>query len=355
MDAIQLKCPNCGGEVTFQPGSQNFECPYCLSKFTEAEVNSFNGQSTNTPAGNSGVADNTMQADFNAHSNLYVCNSCGAQIITDENTAASFCYYCHNPVALSGRLTGQYRPGKIIPFKHTKEQALGIYKEWCRKKWFLPSDWLSESQLEKVTGLYVPFWLADSKVRAYFHGEGNISHSHVSGDYRITTTEVFNVVREAQMEYCRMPADGSQKLDDRLMDAIEPFNYADLIDFNSAYLSGFYADKYDVNKDAVLGRIYDRVNTGAQQMLRENTGRYSSINTINQNTMLTKVDWEYALLPVWFMTYDHGGKKYFFAMNGQTGKIAGILPVSVPKLMALFAGLFVGVGIIAGLIGGLML
>lgn len=327
-----------------------------MSKFTEQEVNGFNpGINSNTPAGNSGIAEDNLQQEFNQHTNVYHCDNCGAEIITDENTAATFCYYCHSPVALKGRLDGKYRPSKIIPFKGTKEQAIEAYKLWSKKKKFLPKSWFSESQLEKITGLYVPYWLADVKVRAFFQGEGKIVTSHTSGNTTVTTTKIYNVVRDAGMQYYNMPADGSKKLDDALMDAIEPYNYKEILDFNSAYLSGFYADKYDVNKDEVLPHIYQRINAGAQQVLSDSARQYSSVRKTTANTTITNLDWEYALLPVWFMTYDYKNKKYFFAMNGQTGKIAGILPFSVSKgllLASCISALCAIIGILMALYGG---
>ncbi len=352
MDVVQLKCPNCGASLTFNPTTQKHFCEYCLSDFTQEELDKVREIEQNEPANTYTVPSHQEQEEFNSHTNLYTCDNCGAEIISDENTAATFCFYCHSPVALKGRLTGQCRPELIIPFKYTREQALLEYKKWCGKKWFLPSDFTSANQLEKITGLYVPYWLADCTANAVMSGEAYISHSYRQGDYRITHTKVFHVDRAATLEYMGVPADASKKLDDRLMDSVEPFNYSEFKPFAMSYLSGFYADKYDVSKAEVLPRIRTRIEQGAQDLLMNDIHGYTSVAPTFRRTQIIRTNWHYTMLPVWFMTYKYRGKSYFFGMNGQTGKMTGITPVSVPKLTALAAGLFIVAGIIAGFIGG---
>lgn len=347
MDVVQMKCPNCGGSVVFDPKTQMHVCEYCQSEFTAEEMQQNSGEQDNVF-----VPSSEEQAEFNNHTNLYICDSCGAEIIADDNTAATFCYYCHSPVTLKGRLSGECRPEMIIPFKHTREQAMLNYKEWCKKKWFLPRDYTSFSTLEKITGIYVPFWLADCKVDARLDANAKIIHTYTSGDYNVTRTKHFKVGRAARIEYDGVPADGSKKIEDALMDAIEPFDYTKFEPFSMSYLSGFFADKYDVSKEEVLPNIRNRISSSAENILRDSIVGYTSVVPEFKNVRLIRTNWHYAMLPVWFMNYQYKGKDYEFAMNGQTGKIEGYLPVSVPKVIALAAGLFVVVGAIVGAIAG---
>ena len=351
MDVVQLKCPNCGGSIEFDPKTQKYLCEYCMSDFTQEEIEQIKGIDE-TEENSYNIPNQQEQDEFNNNTNLYICDNCGAEVICDENTAATFCYYCHSPVALKGRLSGECRPELVIPFKYTREQTLQMYKDWCKKKWFLPSDFTSAQQLEKITGLYVPFWLADCKVNAQTGGEGRIVTTHTQGDYRITHTKVFDVQRGATMEYRGVPADASKKLDDRLMDSIEPFDYKDFVPFSMNYLSGFFADKYDVSKAEILPRIKQRVEQGSQDVLTNDIVGYTSFVPATKRTQIIHTTWHYTMLPVWFMSYKYRGKDYFFGMNGQTGKISGILPLSVGKVAALAACLLVVIGGIAGLIGG---
>lgn len=343
MEALQLKCPNCGAAVEFKADAQRFICDFCGSDFTEAEINAANEIERKTAV----EQDNY----FSGHTNLYLCQSCGAEIVSDENTAATFCHYCHGAVVLKGRVSGALQPELIIPFKYNRDLAEKAFENWCAKKWFLPGDFKSQRQLEKMVGLYVPFWLADCTVDASVVCDAKNVSSHVSGNYRITHTKVYSVERAALMEYRGVPADGSKKLDDSLMDAIEPFDYTAFVPFNMNYFSGFYADKYDVDKETTFPRIKERMRQGAEQVLMNDINGYTSVSKQSANMAVKKAAWHYAMLPVWFMTYIHRGKKYFFALNGQTGKVAGIPPVSGKKLALLGTILFLIFAVLGGLMG----
>lgn len=354
-NTLQLKCPNCGASIGFNAASQLFICEFCNSDFTEAEINLANGREAELSNDEEVsfekeeyVPESTEFAD---HTNLYLCESCGAEIVADENTAATFCHYCHGTVTLKGRVTGALQPELIIPFKIDKAMAETTFKTWCKKKWFLPKSFSSQGQLEKMVGLYVPFWLADCDVDASAEYDAKKIHSYRSGDYRITNTKVYAASRAAKMTYRGIPADGSKKLDDKLMDAVEPFNYSEFLPFSMNYFSGFYADKYDVEKSEAIVRIKERMTAGALQVLRQSVSGYTSVVPKGQRMRIIKTKWHYTMLPVWFMTYMYGGKKYFYAINGQTGKVAGIIPVSVGKLIFMALCFILGFTLI-GLIGG---
>ena len=174
MNTVQYKCPNCGGELKFDPGKQQFGCEYCRSLFSEAEIKQVCKENEETDLSRS-PEELQQEQEFAEHSNLYECGSCGAQVVADDNTAAAFCYYCHNPVILKGRLSGEYKPGKVLPFKITKEEALHIFSGWCKKRWFLPRAFKEKQNLEKITGLYVPFWVADCNVHADLNAIGKLN------------------------------------------------------------------------------------------------------------------------------------------------------------------------------------
>ncbi len=357
-NTLQLKCPNCGAAIGFNAASQLFICEFCNSDFTEAEINLANGREAEL-ASSEGVSLSKEEpapdtTEFADHTNLYLCESCGAEIVADENTAATFCHYCHGTVTLKGRVSGSLQPELIIPFKIDKAMAETTFKNWCKKKWFLPKSFSSQGQLEKMVGLYVPFWLADCEVDASAEYDAKKVHSYRSGDYRITNTKIYSASRAAKMEYRGIPADGSRKLEDALMDAVEPFNYSEFVPFSMNYFSGFYADKYDVDKGEAINRIKQRMTDGAMQVLRQSVSGYTSVTCKGSRLRIMKTKWHYSMLPVWFMTYMYSGKKYFFAINGQTGKIAGIIPVSVGKLIFMALCFVLGFTLI-GLIGGVAL
>lgn len=352
METIQYKCPNCGGELQYKADKQKFGCDYCLSEFTDEEIKQIFSETENTDLSQN--VDETVEDDGFSNGNLYSCSSCGAEIMSDGNTAATFCVYCHCPVILKGRLSGDYRPSKVIPFSITREKALETFKETIGKKKFTPTDFQSDQTLEKMTGLYVPFWLADCKVKADMDAIGKHIRTWRSGNYRYTETKEYAVSRNADITFNGVPADGASKIDDALMDAIEPFDYNKIEDFSMSYLSGFLADRYDVNKGDVFPRIRQKVDDGSRNILRNSITGYSSVSVSRFNNNIMNTNWNYALLPVWFMTYNYQGKMYEFAVNGQTGKLVGNPPLSVKKLVAFGIGLAVVIAVLFG-IGGMLL
>ncbi|HNX64425.1 MAG TPA: hypothetical protein PKI60_04470 [Oscillospiraceae bacterium] len=349
MSIVQYKCPNCGGPLEFNAQNQTFNCEFCLSVFNEEQLKVAFPDNENNPLDKEDKEVNTD--DFTENTSLYSCPNCGAEIMSEDTTSATFCYYCHSPVILSGRLSGKYKPSKVIPFKYDKEAAVNYFKEWCRKKWFLPKGFYSQDQIEKLSGVYLPFWLADCKVDAAADAVGKKIRTWTSGDYRYTETKEYAVRRSTFIDFEGIPADGSSKTDDKLMEAIEPFDYSGLKDFSMSYLSGYLAEKYDVDNIAVFPRVRERVSSASEQMLRDSMIGYDTVSIAYSKTDVIKTDWHYMLLPVWLMTYKFKDKNYFFSLNGQTGKMAGIPPLSIARML-LFSGLIALVTFFIALLGG---
>ncbi|MDD6278990.1 MAG: hypothetical protein PUA81_04275 [Oscillospiraceae bacterium] len=350
--ATKYKCPNCGAELTFKPETQDFGCDYCDSHFSEAEIKVICEHAENSIPDADEVKH---REEFENHTNIYRCASCGAEIIADDQQTATFCYYCHEPVILAGRLSGEYKPSKVIGFRLTRENAIDKFKNWCSKRWFLPRDFNSEKQLEKMTGLYVPFWVADCDMTANYEAIGKKVRSWSSGSYRYTETKEYRIYRNANIFTDGIPADGESKIDDLLMESIEPFDYKAAKDFSMSYLSGFYADKYDVDKAAVFPRIRNRATEAAKGIIRGSVAGYSSVSPLSERYNIMQTKWQYMILPVWFMTYKYKGEVYSFAVNGQTGKLAGTPPLDKKKLALACAGIAAGVTILGMLIGGFIL
>lgn len=352
MSLVQYKCPNCGGSLEFNPQTQTFDCEYCMSVFRKQQIEEIFTQNESNPLTDVDVAPDP---DFSSQSALYTCSNCGAEIIAEETTAATFCYYCQSPVILTGRLSNEYRPQKVMPFKLTKDDAIAAFKNLCAKRWFLPSDFTSASQLEKITGVYVPYWLADCKADGDMIALAKKVRSWTSGDRRYTETKEYRCSRKANFIFDGIPSDASSKFPDDLMEAIEPFDYKELTDFSMSYLSGFMADKYDVERNSVFQRIKERLTNGANDLMKSTITGYSSVSIENSRVDVLQTKWSYILLPVWFMTYKYGDKQFFYAINGQTAKTSGELPVSKTKMV--LGGLITAfiVFLIAYFIGGAMI
>lgn len=349
MDVKLYRCPNCSAELKFNPDKQLFCCDYCRGEFTPQQVNQMVQQISEAEQDqqrkieeelkenekrnqeNKSPEQQMKEDEFSENTRLYQCPSCGAEIVSDMNTAASFCYYCHNPVILKGRIEGKYRPSKVLPFAFGREKAVEYFNQWAKKKKFAPNDLVSDKQIEKMTGLYVPFWVADAITHSRLDATGENVRTWRSGNYEYTQTKYYKVVRDMNVEYDGVPADGSKKIEDDLMEAIEPFDYSKTKDFDMAYLSGFLADKWDVEKESIYPRIHQRMFENNRAALDSSCG-YDRMKGKHFTEDVRKLRWNYMLLPVWFMTFHYKDKIWEYAINGQTGKISGELPIDPGKL-----------------------
>jgi len=279
--------------------------------------------------------------------NCFSCPSCGAQIITDETTAATFCPYCDNPAIMPGRLSGGIKPDSVLPFRTTKDDAKAAFLKLCKGKPLLPKHFSEEYRLEKITGMYVPFWLYDCS--SDFKGSYKATRVHrwMDANYNYTRTEHFLLKRNANARFVGIPMDGSSKMDDTFMESIEPYDHSGLIPFDKAYLTGYYADKYDVEADAGKERIRQRVENSMNDQVQSSIVGYATVLPTSRQLHLEHSKARYVLLPVWMLNTNYRGKIYHFAMNGQTGKMTGTLPIC-PKRSALwFGGIFAAVTLLS--------
>ena len=269
------------------------------------------------------------------------CPSCGAELITDETTAATSCPYCGNNTIVPGQLGGALKPDYIIPFRLDKEAAKRALKAHYRGKLFLPRAFSAANHLEEIQGVYVPFWLFDAEAEADCNFHATRSITRREGDYRVTDTQHYQVRRAGTMAFTHVPADGSKKMRDDYMESIEPFDYGGLKPFSAAYLPGYLADKYDVTAKACMNRADERCKASAREVLRRDVKSYQTVTASGGSIRLLRGKVHYALMPVWTLRTKWQGKDYLFMMNGQTGKMVGDLPVSRGKFRALFAVLAV--------------
>ena len=329
------KCPNCNAGLPFDPEKGLWVCEYCNSEFTLEELNK---------------SENNTESSNDANMDLYECPSCGAQIIADENTTATFCVYCKNPAIIKSRLQEKFKPQYVIPFKTTKEDAIKAFENYKKNKWFIPDEFNDPQTIQEITGINIPFWLYTCDVDANLSAVAYKIRRWRSGNYRYTKTDTYSITRKGTMGYNKVPADGSKRFDDSIMDSIEPFNYSELKDFDYSYLSGFLSEKYDVTEDEAFDRAEDRIENTSKQKLQSTILGYTTINVNNFTANINNVSNEYVLLPVWLLNTKYKDKLYPFAMNGQTGKLIGNIPISIKKLILKSLFIFLSLDIIIFLI-----
>ena len=341
---IEYKCPCCGGIVEFDSASQKMKCPYCETTFDPSAMLE-KDEALNQQAPDTAHWD-TPQEQFDASEiesmGVYTCNSCGGEIISDSNTGATHCPFCGNPVVLTSRFAGALKPDCVIPFKLSKEDAKAALKQHMRGKKLLPKLFSKESHLDEIKGLYVPFWLFDADVDAQFNFHAIKKRVWRTGNREYTETTHFRLQRSGSIGFEAVPVDGSSKMDDAMMESIEPFDMRDAVPFQTAYLSGYFADKYDVDAKQSIDRANERIKNSTTEAFTDTAKGYASVTSEGSSVHIHNGKANYAMYPVWLLSTQYQGKLYQFAMNGQTGKFVGDMPMDKGlywKWYAIFAAL----------------
>lgn len=358
MANLQLKCPCCGGTLQFDNKSQEVVCPYCDSHFSTEDLNKYNQDLESDKQEDTAWDESQVQAFTNQEMQgmkIYSCDSCGGEIIVDETTSSATCPYCGNNLVVSKELSGDLKPNVVIPFKNDKETVQANLKKFFKKKPLLPGSFSKENVIEEIKPLYVPFWLFDADVEGKVRFKGETTRHYSDAYYNYTETKYYSIVREGRIAFDHVPVDGSKKMENKLMESIEPYDYSEAVDFNIAYLAGFAADRYDVSKDETFNRATERFRDGTINAFRSDISGYDNVSVTDSNIQLSNTNAKYALYPVWILNTKWRDKPYRFAVNGQTGKIAGNLPVSVGKFILFFmifllglTGIGVGIGAACG-------
>lgn len=304
--------------MVFDSESQQLVCPHCSTTKRVEEME-----------------DNEKDSKMEMKS--YHCPTCGAELVTDMTTTATFCNYCGNSTLIENRIL-QDKPSAIIPFSISKEEATQAYLKWCKKGVLTPKSFTSKNTIEKISGIYVPFWLYDYDALVSLSADCTRVRVDRRGDTEYVHTDHFDVYREVKTTYNKVPADASEKMEDGIMDKLEPFNYESLKQFEMPYLSGFISEKYTFASDDMKERVEKRIHEYASLAARNTISGYASTAVVYENVSLYNKSAKYVLLPVWILNYRYLGKNFVFAMNGQTGKVVGDLPISRKKVAGWFSG-----------------
>ena len=326
-EAMGTKCPACGASIDYNPKAKKWKCKYCYSEFTLEEMEK-------VTSGSAAEEKNTKKevTKENVDYYTYNCQSCGAEIIADNETAATFCVYCGNTTILRNKLDGDFKPDYVIPFKTEKEDAMEKFKSLSKGRMFVPKDFTKQENIEKIRGIYIPFWLYDFLINGDLSGTATKVQTWVVGDMSYTKTDHYQVERTASMQFNKVPVDGSTRFDNDIMDTIQPYDYSEMVPYNHAYLSGFYAERYDQDKKEMQDIPEGRAKKTVEEEMLNSIKGYST-KSIKQKQYDSKVtDTKYTLLPVWMVNVKYKDKNYLFAMNGQNGKFIGDIPLDKTKV-----------------------
>lgn len=307
-----FKCKNCEGNVVYSPEKHAMYCPYCESEGSEE------------------------RRDY-TEEDLKICPNCGGEVQITEHTSATKCPYCDNYLILNPRVEGEYLPALIIPFKLGREMCKESLREKFKKCLFAPTDFLSEARLNGIEGDYVPFWFYDYNTNCDFMGEASKVRSWRVGNTEYIETSFYNIIRNMDVDFQKIPVDASVKMPDDVMELMMPYNYEELEPFRPEYLSGFMGEKYNMVSEQVEGRAKQRMENSVDAFIKESYSGYVNVHPVHNRISETERKTYFGLLPVWKYLYTYKDKEYPFYVNGQTGKIVGTAPISKGKVWA-YAG-----------------
>ena len=323
---LHYKCPSCGSDMSFDADSGKLSCQSC-------------GKQENIEEHDEQLITATFAED---EVKEYHCDNCGADLITEADTSATSCSFCGAGVVIADRLSGNLAPAKVIPFTISKEEATKAFQKWCRNGLLTPKGFMNADRIKSITGMYVPFWLFDLNSRVQVDAIGTKVRTYTSGEYIYTETKYYDAFRALNLDYVKIPVDASEKMNDALMDKLEPYPYDQLKEFKTPYLAGFIAEKYNYTDEELLPRAKDKISGYIDTYIRSTLTGYHSVSYKDKKIETRSVKSSYVLLPVWMVSYDYKQSEHTFAMNGQTGKVVGKPPISKEKAAIWFGGIAVG-------------
>ena len=346
-------CPTCGAQLYWDPKKGSLYCQYCDSSYSPDE---FEDKTANTEDGKAPsvsaekLSDNVVVSD-NENVVVYECKTCGGEVVAQKTTMATVCPYCGEAVSITTKSVGDFRPDRVIPFAQDKKGIANVFKNYVNKSFLTPAAFKNDNTIDKIQGLFVPYYLhtMTDKAQNFFKGE-KITY-HRSGNDRVATHKVYRLSIDATGKFDKIPTDAAKDLENELMDALEPYTYKDLASYNPAYMAGFVAEQKDEDIDVLQQRAKIRCENGMNSNARQAFAGYDSLLPTGSKHSFFDIDSEYVMLPVWMLNVKHNGKKYRFAVNGQTGKIVGKLPINWGKFAAICAGTFALAEIAVAVIG----
>ena len=340
MSTIAYQCPCCGAPLAYGAGSGKLECASCGNSYELDALEAMN-ESQETGGIQFDMPTETFDESEAAQMRAYICQGCGAELMTEETTTATECPYCGSPTVLPERIDDAVKPELVIPFTVTKEQAQAQFENYFKGKKLLPNVFLNtRNRIAEMRKLYVPYWLFDCRAGGSIVYDAQKKYTRREGEWEVTYTEHYFVSRAGMMDFEAIPVDGSVKLDNKITESLEPYDLSAAVPFVPAVLAGAMADHADVESSDCEERARHRVENSMEQALRSTVSGYTSVVPRNRSFHTEDGRVTPVLMPVWLITTEKDGTTYTFAINGQTGKLTCDVPEDTKKSWLYGGGVF---------------
>lgn len=327
-----LACPNCGGTLKFDIKSQAMLCESCASSFAPEEIESrlANGMSAEGSAEEEteeighvkGRRKDSMQVT------VFHCPQCGGEIYSTDETVASFCSYCGASTVLESRISNEKKPDYILPFQKTKDDCKRAYRHKMIRAIYAPREIKSARYIDGFRGIYMPYWLYDLEKKGTYSLPSYSSYRVLDYIHK----KNYSTNGRIYTEYKGISYDASSSFDDEISSGIAPYETKKLKKFSPVYLSGFYADSADVSADKYqeMARDFATEHTISKMVNMIHVPRKPDVTEDFEKSVkpiVTEV--HRTLYPVWFVAYRKKDRVAYATVNGETGKVAADLPISI--------------------------
>jgi predicted RNA-binding Zn-ribbon protein involved in translation (DUF1610 family) len=343
-------CPSCAGNMIFDPKKQKLVCLYCSN---ESEIN-FEKENINEYDFYN--AENTSNKNWGNEKRIIKCESCGAETVLDENITAQFCAFCGSSHIIKTEESAGIVPESLIPFKISKDKAAELFLNWKKKLFFAPKALKSSYTMERMKGVYIPFWTYDSNTFSDYTAERGTY-------YYVTETEwveeegerkqVTKQVRKTSWSFVNgnyskffddILINASQQINKHKISKLEPFNLNELVQYKPEFLSGFLAERYSVDLKSGWNLAEETIKSNLRVEIQHHIDG-DEVRSLNVSTVYDGIKFKHILLPIWISTYVYKDKVYKFMINGQTGEVDGESPVSIVKVLLLILAILAVIGV----------
>ncbi|MGN1099517.1 MAG: hypothetical protein ACI4S9_04175 [Christensenellales bacterium] len=330
-----VKCGSCGADMRFDPKTQSLLCDHCGSVVT------LNAKVTNEEKDYSKLDDTAFEQWTDGRA--FRCENCGATTTFAEGEIATKCPFCGAPKIVSIDEQAGIKPMAVIPFAFTKEDARQYYLKWIKRRIFAPSGLKKSFNADTINGVYIPCWTFDSDTVSDYNGVLGEHYTVTVGSgknrHTETRTRWFAVKGTFLRSFDDVTVEASSKMEQSDYDKIAPYPTNDACDYDSRFMAGFSAERYD--KD-VRESFKQAESVMRETVKREIVKKYNAdvVQYLNVEMKHTHTTYKYVLLPVWVCSYKYKDKEYRFYTNGKSGKTGGKTPVSPVRAgFAVFLGI----------------
>jgi hypothetical protein len=336
-------CAACGAQAEWNPARGMLVCSFCG---TEAPF-------TVDPSTGALVEHDLVTAlrdipsedrGWLAEKRTVQCQSCKAVSVFDVGRAGQNCDFCGSPSLLDyHEIKAPIRPQGVLPFKVDPGKVRERMRQWFRGRWFAPSNLGSKALVDRVHGVYVPYWTFDAHAVCPWEAE--------AGHYYYTTEQYRDNQGRSQTRRVRHvrwqhasgevrhffdddPVPGTHGLRHDLLKKIEPFPIAEVHGYDTAYLSGFVVEHYQIVLVEAAARSQQQMTGQLRQMASAQVPGDTQRN-LRIRPQFSGRTFKHVLVPVWVLSFNYRAKVYQVLVNGYSGAIAGDYPLSPWKIFFL--------------------